>query len=1226
MSLPGQVLQRKDEVGDGTAPPQEAHVDPPPRSLTVPCPGKNQSLGRDQCRELASCAGVVPTACSSESHSLPRKEVASPAAPTTCVRSAGEDRPRVLAPALGAAPKYISSREASTSGTGAGDLESSGIPRPKTIDTGLLSSKSRDRATAEIVSERNDPSLCSGISASWRKHPRQPPLRRLTGVDGRNGMASPHASEASFIGQKPKPHPSARPHMTSCSQASYEVVYEAATIRMPARLRYLSLATYCVFAFAVGVAELADAADALEVTAATLTLMCSGILAMCQVSVRMWMNPRSEMLGLVGDETPELVIVHTLAVLVTIVAAFWSQVALGLQFHSWDTAHTDPLITVGGVAQLTMLLCTRDAASPAAWVLPFMLSMALGAGTILVHRMDATTDRRTDFEGHFLHVLILFMAGAALQVVWFFHGRDLQVNQAILLELMHNQPRIVEHEEEEEEEEEVAQVCSDPKGQDPQAQDPVNDFDAKSEEESEKVPEAQDASGEGGPSVLPMAAQDCQKWAKSSTMGSSMSGKRFTMVSSYDELMGKVNALIRDVREQAEGNPGLESSVDELMKSLQSAMLSRDPFKVKVHTVASLDAKQGMADSSPGGFGRRKTRRMTDDSYRHLKVIQDMCDSRMIKVTSRKKRPKPPQPPTKEHRERRKKWGVVRRPSNASSSDGGGPPPLPQPMAPQPVSSTSPPGIPPLAPVPLPVLGNDGSGSFSPSWSSGQRSNTSTMEFAADRKAANPLPVPAAAAGSSTDIFPPRISAQKSRPAAAVDSFDCLPRLVKHLSPGQSMSRDFGATEDDLNQIENDDWQLGESALRDSKIRKWNFRSYPYNEYTNGHALIGAGMLFGPDLIRAAALPVRELRMLGFLRDIERSYRPTPYHNSVHAADVLNSTMFFLKQDLASLWPLGPIARLAGWFSAIIHDVGHFGRNNRFHVMQHHALAVIYNDMSPLENMHAATGFLLLQQPHAAFLRDANGEREQRGENGRDRNQDRESGELARDTFTGGSPSSAKGAPALPIKDSHDSTFETDPNFSCTMPLDHSWMTDEEFTEFRKLVVEAVLTTDMSKHFETSARFKAAIGFTESDGSRAGRASMLGTAPISEESDVDRATNVISMYLKAADIGHAAKSLVITREMTLRIHREFFTQGDEERALGLDISPLCDRNSSCIPKSQVGFLHCLVLPLYTAVNFYLNSDEMEEECIAQINDNIAHWDGPDPCVTDADLEHEEPAK
>lgn len=43
---------------------------------------------------------------------------------------------------------------------------------------------------------------------------------------------------------------------------------------------------------------------------------------------------------------------------------------------------------------------------------------------------------------------------------------------------------------------------------------------------------------------------------------------------------------------------------------------------------------------------------------------------------------------------------------------------------------------------------------------------------------------------------------------------------------------------------------------------------------------------------------------------------------------------------------------------------------------------------------------------------------------------------------------------------------------------------------------------------------------------------------------------------------------------------EFFQQGDKEREMGLDISPMCDRHNATIEKSQVGFIDYIVHPLW----------------------------------------------
>ena len=36
----------------------------------------------------------------------------------------------------------------------------------------------------------------------------------------------------------------------------------------------------------------------------------------------------------------------------------------------------------------------------------------------------------------------------------------------------------------------------------------------------------------------------------------------------------------------------------------------------------------------------------------------------------------------------------------------------------------------------------------------------------------------------------------------------------------------------------------------------------------------------------------------GFLQDVQKQYHRIPYHNSIHAADVLSSCTYFLREDL----------------------------------------------------------------------------------------------------------------------------------------------------------------------------------------------------------------------------------------------------------------------------------------------------------------------------------------
>ena len=41
-------------------------------------------------------------------------------------------------------------------------------------------------------------------------------------------------------------------------------------------------------------------------------------------------------------------------------------------------------------------------------------------------------------------------------------------------------------------------------------------------------------------------------------------------------------------------------------------------------------------------------------------------------------------------------------------------------------------------------------------------------------------------------------------------------------------------------------------------------------------------------------------------------------------------------------------------------------------------------------------------------------------------------------------------------------------------------------------------------------------------------------------------------------------------QWTTRCMEEFFKQGDMEKTLGLEFSPLCDRANTLVPQSQIG--------------------------------------------------------
>ena len=89
---------------------------------------------------------------------------------------------------------------------------------------------------------------------------------------------------------------------------------------------------------------------------------------------------------------------------------------------------------------------------------------------------------------------------------------------------------------------------------------------------------------------------------------------------------------------------------------------------------------------------------------------------------------------------------------------------------------------------------------------------------------------------------------------------------------------------------------------------------------------------------------------------IEKKYKDNPYHNKCHAADVAHAAFYFIMNSgLKNAYD--DQENFAVLIACFGHDVGHPGLNNRFLVNNSEDLAIAYNDISVLENMHASITF-----------------------------------------------------------------------------------------------------------------------------------------------------------------------------------------------------------------------------------------------------------------------------
>ncbi|KAK0395917.1 hypothetical protein QR680_001485 [Steinernema hermaphroditum] len=131
------------------------------------------------------------------------------------------------------------------------------------------------------------------------------------------------------------------------------------------------------------------------------------------------------------------------------------------------------------------------------------------------------------------------------------------------------------------------------------------------------------------------------------------------------------------------------------------------------------------------------------------------------------------------------------------------------------------------------------------------------------------------------------------------------------------------------------------------------------------------------------------VKFFNFFHSLERGYWDIPYHNRIHAADVLHAVYYLTCHPVIAFGrpstpsegsasresPRMPFSQhmsnlelMALFTAAAMHDYDHPGRTNAFLVAAEDPKAILYNDRSVLENHHAAESWKLLQKSDNFFI------------------------------------------------------------------------------------------------------------------------------------------------------------------------------------------------------------------------------------------------------------------
>ncbi|XP_055839051.1 high affinity cAMP-specific and IBMX-insensitive 3',5'-cyclic phosphodiesterase 8 isoform X3 [Episyrphus balteatus] len=140
----------------------------------------------------------------------------------------------------------------------------------------------------------------------------------------------------------------------------------------------------------------------------------------------------------------------------------------------------------------------------------------------------------------------------------------------------------------------------------------------------------------------------------------------------------------------------------------------------------------------------------------------------------------------------------------------------------------------------------------------------------------------------------------------------------------------------------------------------WEFDIFKLEEITEHRPLLYLGMEMFRRFDVFATFNVEENVFKTWLAVIEAHYHSqNTYHNSTHAADVMQATGAFMTQLAAKEMVMDRMDEATALIASAAHDIDHPGRSSAFLCNSNSPLAIMYNDLTVLESHHAATTFKL---------------------------------------------------------------------------------------------------------------------------------------------------------------------------------------------------------------------------------------------------------------------------
>ncbi|KAF7726650.1 3',5'-cyclic-nucleotide phosphodiesterase [Apophysomyces ossiformis] len=333
------------------------------------------------------------------------------------------------------------------------------------------------------------------------------------------------------------------------------------------------------------------------------------------------------------------------------------------------------------------------------------------------------------------------------------------------------------------------------------------------------------------------------------------------------------------------------------------------------------------------------------------------------------------------------------------------------------------------------------------------------------------------------------------------------------------------------------------ASLR-KRISSWDFCPF---EFTHDELIHCVYLIFEQtlDLPELSHLSITEAQLYDFIIDLSNAYHDgNPYHNFAHAVDVLQCSYFFLCRlglipfadgsmnrrlpNSSNLTRAQDLLRPKDMFALLIAAIGHDAAHPGVNNL------FLVNSATPLAVLYNDRSVLESFHSMALF-------------------------QLIKkhgfDQFAGGPGSS-------------------------------------DYHEFRKVIVNSVLATDMSLHADYVAKIK-------------DQALRLRNCSMDELNCEEERLLLCSAIIKCADISNVTRPFSHGAKWAEHLVEEFACQGDLERELGMPVMPMNDREKIVLEDMQIGFIRFVAMNLFETVR-----DVMQEVSftVDYIQQNLKRWE------------------